>query len=439
MFESFAGRGAGALLALLLGLGGWFLSRSAAGAVAGALLGVLVALATSHLASMNREHALLRWARADWHGEPPHTLGALEEVATRIERALRAHAKALDESHDELQQFLSAMDASPAGLILLDQADGIRWLNTTAAHHLGIAPDRDRGQRITNLVRAPAFVAYLQAGRADEVLKLEQREKQGSLSIAVRPYGDSMKLMLTQDTTGRDRIDKMRRDFVANVSHEMRSPLTVLSGFVETLATLPLTEVERTKVLSLMGQQTVRMQRLVTDLLALAQIEGAPTPPADYWIEVPAVFRQLEADALALSGGKHRIQFKCGEQVELSGAESELFSGMWNLISNAMRYTPAGGSIAVSFEVFGDGCAAFAVVDDGIGIAANHIGRLTERFYRVDPSRSRETGGTGLGLAIVKHVIQRHGGELVVDSTVGKGSTFKLLFPAGRIRVLATA
>lgn len=331
------------------------------------------------------------------------------------------------------------MDASPAGLILLDDTDQIRWLNRTAAGHLSITPDRDQGQRITNLVRAPAFVAHLQSARVDEVLKFERRDGQGSLSIMVRPYGDAMKLVLTQDTTGRDRIDKMRRDFVANVSHEMRSPLTVLSGFVETMSTLPLTDVERSKVLTLMTQQTARMQRLVTDLLALAQIEGAPTPPADHWIQVPDLFRQLEADALALSGGKHRIHFACEQQVELSGAESEIFSGMWNLVSNAMRYTPAGGAIDVSFAMTERGGALFSVADNGIGIAPDHIGRLTERFYRVDPSRSRETGGTGLGLAIVKHVVQRHGGELQVESAVSKGSTFRLVFPVGRVRCPETA
>lgn len=434
-----SGRGAGALLAVSLGLVGWLISSNTAGMIAGGLLGMLTFTTRAYFVCSNREAMLLRWARADCKGELPPCGGTLDEVAARIGRTLDAHEQALDASRDELRQFLSAMDASPAGLILLDQADCIRWLNATAAQHLGIAADRDHGQRITNLVRAPAFVAHLQAGRVDEVLKLEQREGQGSLSIAVRPYGDSMKLMLTQDTTGRDRIDKMRRDFVANVSHEMRSPLTVLSGFVETMSTLPLTEVERTKVFSLMGQQTARMQRLVTDLLALAQIEGAPTPPADHWIEVTTLFKQLEADALALSAGKHRIHFACGEHAELSGSESELFSGMWNLVSNAMRYTPAGGSITVSFEVLRGGSAGFSVADNGIGIAADHIGRLTERFYRVDPSRSRETGGTGLGLAIVKHVIQRHGGELAVDSVVSRGSTFKLLFPAGRVRLAVLA
>jgi two-component system phosphate regulon sensor histidine kinase PhoR len=229
----------------------------------------------------------------------------------------------------------------------------------------------------------------------------------------------------------------MRRDFVANVSHEIRTPLTVLAGFVETMSTLKLTEVERQRVLNLMQQQTQRMQTLVGDLLTLAQLEGSPRPATDRWVALDGLLARVEADARALSCGRHPITFDAPSGVELAGAESELFSAIGNVVSNAVRYTPEGGSVRVRSEVREDGRCVVEVRDSGIGIAREHLPRLVERFYRVDTSRSRDTGGTGLGLSIVKHVLQRHGGELEIESDVGRGSCFRLIFPAVRVRVTA--
>jgi two-component system phosphate regulon sensor histidine kinase PhoR len=255
-----------------------------------------------------------------------------------------------------------------------------------------------------------------------------------TLSVLVRPYGDGMKLVLTQDITERERTEAMRRDFVANVSHEIRTPLTVLAGFVETMAGLPLTEVERQRVLNLMAQQTDRMQALVGDLLTLAKLEGSPRPAADRWVPVAEVLRKAHADALALSAGRHRISVDGGEGAEVAGSEPELYSAVGNLLNNAVRYTPEGGEIHLRWLWRADGGASLEVQDGGIGIAREHLPRLTERFYRVDGSRSRDTGGTGLGLSIVKHVAQRHGGEIDIQSELGRGSTFKLVLPALRVR-----
>ncbi|MBE0474059.1 ATP-binding protein, partial [Rhodoferax sp.] len=229
-------------------------------------------------------------------------------------------------------------------------------------------------------------------------------------------------------------------DFVANVSHEIRTPLTVLAGFVETLQTLNLEESERQQYLALMAQQADRMQTLVSDLLTLSRLEGSAPPGVDTHVSVPTLMRQLEADALALSqvmgslgDTDHQFEFDIAFNGNLAGVPSELLSAMGNLVSNAVRYTPAGARISVSVNQRADGCLVFSVADTGPGIAAEHLGRLTERFYRVDRSRSRETGGTGLGLAIVKHVAQRHGAILSIESTVGKGSVFSLIFPALRV------
>jgi two-component system phosphate regulon sensor histidine kinase PhoR len=254
------------------------------------------------------------------------------------------------------------------------------------------------------------------------------------LSVLVRPYGEGLKLVLSQDITERERSDAMRRDFVANVSHEIRTPLTVLSGFIETMATLQLTDVERKRVLHLMDQQATRMQTLVSDLLTLAMLEGSPRPTADRWVPVSKLLLNLEADARTLSQGHHTILLSRNGECQIAGAEAELLSGMGNLVGNAVRYTPHGGQVEISWRLLEDGSGEFAVKDNGPGIDREHVPRLTERFYRVDSSRSRETGGTGLGLAIAKHVVQRHGGELDIQSEIGKGSTFRLVFPATRLR-----
>jgi two-component system phosphate regulon sensor histidine kinase PhoR len=246
-----------------------------------------------------------------------------------------------------------------------------------------------------------------------------------------------MKLLLSQDITERERAEAMRRDFVANVSHEIRTPLTVLSGFVETLAQLPLTEPERQRVLLLMAQQTGRMQALVGDLLMLAQLEGSPRPGADRWLPLTPLLQRALADATALSAGRHTLVLRSTDDIELAGVEGELLSAVGNLLANAVRYTPEGGRIELGWTRLDDGRGVIEVTDTGLGIAREHLPRLTERFYRVDGSRSRDTGGTGLGLSIVKHVVQRHGGEIDIESELGKGSSFRLLLPALRVRALA--
>ena len=260
-----------------------------------------------------------------------------------------------------------------------------------------------------------------------------------SLQVLVRDYGvagESRKLVLSLDVTDRERNEAMRRDFVANVSHEIRTPLTVLAGFIETMASLQLTEAERKRVLHLMQQQTTRMQTLVGDLLTLAQLEGSPRPPADHWISLDPLLARIAADAQALSNGRHTLVCERQTGVELAGVETEVLSSIANLMSNAVRYTPEGGRIELQWRWLPDHGGEISVIDNGPGIAREHLPRLTERFYRVDGSRSRDTGGTGLGLSIVKHVVQRHGGELRIESEPNKGSKFKLLFPAARIRLV---
>ncbi|PTT78562.1 phosphate regulon sensor histidine kinase PhoR, partial [Pelomonas sp. HMWF004] len=381
----------------------------------GLALGVVSGVGLLLLVDAVRGHRLLHWLRGNQQETAPRDAGLWGELGYRVERAMRDRERIAARGQLELQQFLSAIEASPNGVLLLDAQEQIVWCNRVAADHFALDPQRDLRQRITNLVRAPAFVAYLQAGRFAEPLVLGNGRGPGTLSIIVREYGEAMRLVLSLDVTERMRAEAMRRDFVANVSHEIRTPLTVLSGFIETLHSLPLTAAERDRVLVLMNQQTQRMQTLVADLLTLAQLEGSPRPAPDRWVSLDGLLLRIAADAEALSAGRHPLRLTPHTGVELAGIESELLSAIANLVTNAVRYTPDGGEIETAWRVLEDGSGELTVIDTGPGIAREHIPRLTERFYRVDGSRSRETGGTGLGLSIVKHVMQRHGGELLVQ------------------------
>jgi two-component system, OmpR family, phosphate regulon sensor histidine kinase PhoR len=429
-------RVASALTAMAIGaLIGWIAGSLLRWPHLGAMVGASLTLTVVALRDAGKGRQLRAWLRGAQEQPAPRDTGFWGELGYRVERALRMRERETEQEQTRLRQFLSAIEASPNGVMMLDANEQIAWCNSQAADHFGIDPERDRLQRVTNLVRSPAFVAHLQSGSHAEPVTFTSPRGRGSLSVLVRPYGEGMKLVLSQDITERERTDAMRRDFVANVSHEIRTPLTVLSGFVETLATVPLTASERPRVLSLMRQQTDRIQALVDDLLTLAQLEGGPLPAADRWVEIDAGLQTVLADAQALSGGHHVISLEAQAGCQVAGIETELVSAMGNLVSNAVRYTPDGGSIQIHWRVReGDGCAEFEVRDSGIGIDRDHLPRLTERFYRVDGSRSRDTGGTGLGLAIVKHVVQRHGGELDIQSEPGKGSSFKLVFPAARVR-----
>lgn len=400
----------------------------------GCAVGVLAALDTL------RGVRLISWLRGPQDDSAPRDAGFWGEIGYRVERAIRIREQGAANEKTRLAQFLAAIEASPNGVLLLDENEQIEWCNSVAADHFGLDPQRDRLQRVTNLVRAPAFVSHLQSHRFEEPVLFRGPRGDATLSVLVRPYGDGQRLVLSQDITERERADAMRRDFVANVSHEIRTPLTVVAGFIETLSNLPLTEVERKRVLSLMSQQTQRMQSLVADLLTLAQLEGSPRPTADRWVAVSRLLAHVSGDAHSLSQGRHAIvAATVDDAVQIAGTESELLSALANLVNNAVRYTPEGGRIEIGWRLCSDGGGEFSVCDTGMGIAREHLPRLTERFYRVDGSRSRETGGTGLGLSIVKHVVQRHGAVLDITSEPGKGSMFRIVFPAARVRFLEPA
>lgn len=370
-------------------------------------------------------------------------------VATYVRRALRTKEHAVLAAERRVQDILAALQASPNGLVLLDSAGHIEWCNHMAERYFGFDAQRDIQQTIGNLVRDPAFSSYWAAQDFAHPVLMTGRDNSISrpvmLSVHIYPYGDGRHLLLARDITALEQAESMRRDFVANVSHEIRTPLTVLVGFVETLQTLQLSQEESKHYLALMAQQATRMQNLVQDLLTLSRLEGSPLPSMEEWVPVSTMLRQCAVEAQALSkllsknnGAAHAITFPdaeaSGMDLEIAGSHAELISAFSNLISNALRYTPVGGSVHVEWAPLPDGGARFSVKDSGPGIEPAHIARLTERFYRVDRSRSRDTGGTGLGLAIVKHALQRHGAKLEIQSKLGAGAKFSAVFPASRLR-----
>jgi len=428
----------GALFWSLLGaVAGWFVDGGWTAALGG-WLGCLVWV----MQQLGRAHRLESWFRDGSVGEPPRLAGLWREVSDRIRRELRLRDREVQSHVARLQRFLAAIQASPNGVTLLDSEGRIEWCNSAASQHLGLHPERDLGQHVVHLVRDPVFSRYFQQALHDHEVQMDGRSPSISqrlrLSVQLYPYGDGQQLLLTRDITALSQAEDMRRDFVANVSHEIRTPLTVLAGFVETLQSLPLEPVQQQQYLDLMAVQASRMQTLVSDLLTLSQLEGSPPPSPSEQVALQPFMAQIEADARALSAlhgdavsPAHELVFAPVPDWELLGSRTELHSAVANLVSNAVRYTPSGGRIEVSWKEQGDELV-MTVRDTGPGIAPEHLPRLSERFYRVDRSRSRETGGTGLGLAITKHVAQRHGGALRIESQLGLGSTFMLVLPLSR-------
>jgi two-component system phosphate regulon sensor histidine kinase PhoR len=384
------------------------------------------------------------WLNSTYVQPNPTWSGAWLDVAVRIQRQQLVAENSIKLNERRLQDFLLAIQASPNGVILLDDESRIDWCNDTAASHLGLDVKKDRLQHIVHLVRDPLFTRYFSQDNHPSEVLIDGRSASASnhrkLSVQLHKYGDGRLLLLSRDVTEVVKAEAMRRDFVANVSHEIRTPLTVLGGFVETLQSVPLDAQETQKYLQLMSTQADRMQSLVADLLTLSQLEVSQSPNGQEYVSLPDLVTQVMSEANAFTslladqqmGKKHALVFDQVPLLWIMGSQKELFSALSNLVSNAIRYTPLGGLVHVTFSQTDDQLT-ISVKDTGHGIASEHLPRLTERFYRIDQSRSRETGGTGLGLAITKHVMQRHGGELQIQSELGKGSTFNLNFPASRL------
>ena len=398
----------------------------------GLLLGLLVYLSWT----LVQTRRLYYWLNNPGAGdEAPESVGLWGDIFDGLNRLHQSHLRTRDRLQAEINRVQESTNAMRDGVIMTDARGVMEWWNGSAEYLMGFKRQTDRGQYIHNLIRNPAFKQYFDRRDYREPLEIRSPTKPHlHLQIQISLFGEGDRLIVAKDVTRLFQLEQMRRDFVGNVSHEMRTPLTVISGYLETLVDhvdeLP---PKWRRAITTMAQQSSRMEALITDLILLSKLETGEQMLSDHVTDIGALLEDVGGDARALSGDrKHQILINVGEPHFLRGDESQLRSAFSNLIFNAVKYTPAGGEIRIRWWADREG-AHLSVADTGIGIDPVHIPRLTERFYRADPSRHQETGGTGLGLAIVKHILLNHDGKLEIKSGVGKGSEFICHFPRQRI------
>lgn len=393
------------------------------------LVGVSAYLAW-HLSQLYRFRAWL--AKSSKH-PPPTGAGVWEPVARELQRLNRQHRKRKKRLRKMATRLREVAQASPDGAVILGDQGEINWLNEAASSMLGLNARHDVGQPISNLVRSPAFSEYMDAERFEQPLEFASPvDETMHFLLRVVPYGRNRRLLLVRDITRLHRLEQMRKDFVANVSHELRSPLTVVMGYLETVADDVEAPEQWRHPLAQMREQAQRMYTIVEDLLRLSRLEHDPGGAGKHLVPVAEMLESIAADARRVGGDTRNVSLDVEEQFLILGEYNELYSAFSNLIFNAARYTPENGDIFVSWNATEDG-GRLLVKDTGIGIERHHIPRLTERFYTVDKARSRQLGGTGLGLAIVKHVLMRHDSRLEIESEVGEGSCFTCNFPMSRV------
>jgi two-component system phosphate regulon sensor histidine kinase PhoR len=413
-----------ALLAIALA-GGFVFGRP--------LLWLVVVLAGYLSLQLINLYRLHRWLRNRNYLDPPDVSGAWSDVVgqvVRLHRRKRFHKQRLIQLFRELRRSTAAM---PDGVIVLNASREIQWFNRTGARLLGLQRKIDLGLRIDNLIRAPDFVQYLEQGDyANAVVINWPTGRELTLSVQLIPYGGGQQLMLVRDVTRQAKLESMRKDFVANASHELRSPLTVITGYLDTLAEDAAIDTAWIGPIGEMRRQADRMGSILNDLLELSKLESADKEAGDEPVDVAGMLSLLRKEVQARPRRPREFVLKLDSSAKLAGEEAEIHSAFSNLIANAVKFTPPEGSVEVRWWTDTSG-AHLAVRDTGIGIPAEHIPRLTERFYRVDPGRARQHGGSGLGLAIVKHVLQRHGAWLEIESEEGKGSRFTCHFPRARV------
>jgi two-component system phosphate regulon sensor histidine kinase PhoR len=424
--------------------GGRLLGTIAVGLILGALLGrpwgglacALAAHLTWQLVVLFRVEW---WVRHRSFADPPNIGGVWGEIISQIVRLHRRKRFHKQRFVQLMRQLQSSTAALPNGVVILNPQREIVWFNRMAGRLLDLRRAVDLGLRIENLLREPEFTRYLRLKDYSNPVVIRRASREDCyLSVQIVPYGDGQQLLLAVDVSRQMRLEAVRRDFVANASHELRSPLTVICGYLETLSQDPALDRDLAGPVAEMRRQAERMTAIIHDLLELSRLEQPGEPVAGEPVDIAALLALLRKDVLARPAHPRDVRVRIESDAALVGEESEIHSAFSNLVDNAAKYTPAEGSIEMRWWADEDG-GHFSVADTGIGIPSEHIPRLTERFYRVDPGRSRATGGSGLGLAIVKHVLQRHGAELEVRSTLGKGSTFSCHFPPQRVHAARAA
>jgi len=395
----------------------------------GAALGLLAYLAWH----ARRAWRLEQWLQGNRQVKPPEGEDLWGEIFNHYERLKRRNRKRKRRLANIIKQFQQSTAAMPDASVVLAPSQKILWFNQAAQRLLGLRA-QDIGHPITNLIRHPAFIDYLHQGEFEDAITMPSAYQPGLiLSLLIIPYGEAQYLLIARDVSRLHQLERVRQDFVANASHELRTPLTVILGYLE-----PLLEDARDEQsdwcqpLDEIQTQARRMQRIIEDLLLLSRLEHSGARAPYTLVDIAAMLRRICQDLQIPSSARPVLHLEVDEDLRLLGTEVELYSIFSNLISNACKYTPPDGQVWVRWQADEQG-PVFSVQDTGIGIAPEHIPRLTERFYRVDKARSRDSGGTGLGLAIVKHALERHGGVLQIESVLGQGSLFICHFPAERL------
>lgn len=404
---------------------------------------VLLSIAVLILAArlyMHRRYLrlMLGWISGPLDAPLPDADGVWGEFVSRMNSRVKIRKREKTELAAALEQFRSAMEALPDGVIFMDTQRRILWMNHLTEDLMFLSQSKDSGKPIEHMIREPEFVAYLQnANFAEPLMYYPTRRAEACYMINLIDYGHERSLMTIRDLTQLEKLENVRRDFVANVSHELKTPLTVISGFIETLQAhhTTLNDEKRQRYLDLAHSQAQQMNRLVQDLLTLSSLEASTVFPDETSVDIASLANDAVIAAESISAGKHQIRCAVPPELRIQGSTSALRSIIGNLVNNAVNYTPEGGQIEIGWDHTPEGGCLF-VKDTGIGISPNHLSRLTERFYRVDQGRSRDTGGTGLGLAIVKHALTRHQGQLVITSQPNVGSIFSACFPAQRVNLI---
>lgn len=411
--------GAGLVVGWLLNVTAWAVAAAACGFAA---------------RSIYKLHQLQQWLAHRSSIEPPEASGMWGEVMDGLYRMQQKYRRERVRLRALISYLRESFTSLPYGAVIIDSENNIEWSNNAAQALLGLRYPEDSGQQIVNLVRAPEFIKYFEAEEYSQPLELTAPSQNNiNLQIHITFFGKRSRLLFARDVTQTYRLEQMRKDFVANVSHELRTPLTVINGYLETFAdNIGDSDPRWRRALDQMLVQSRRMQTLINDLLLLSRLETLPKVDNQLALAVRPILEIIREEALASVGDARDISVECDDTIAVIGQRDELHSAFANIVFNAVRYTEKGGKIAIRWYGDRDG-ACLQVQDNGIGIDAEHIPRLTERFYRVDKSRSMDTGGTGLGLAIVKHVLIRHHAQLVVTSQAGVGSSFTCVFPASQI------
>ncbi len=409
-------------------------------ALAGFIVGwpatvTIVYLAGYTLWLLRRMDAIVHWlSEGGRANKAPPTTGLTNDMVQLIHREKKYSRKQKNRYRNTLAQFNSLAADLPDATVVLDKSFEIRWSNAAALELLNIHPDRDKGQRIDNLVRNPDFREFLHNGTDQDELEMQGTGSSAERIIAIRkvPTGKRMMVLIAADITQRVQVREMRKAFVGDVSHELRTPLTVIRGYLEMLQENESLDPQVSEALRQISAQSDRMRGIVEDLLQLSKLEGNPMADNEGdTLNVSAMIRSM-VSTLHEANESDQFELALDESLAILGSEREIYSACQNLLTNAVRYTDPGTLISVSWQTNDAGEAVYKVADDGPGIEARHLSRLSERFYRVDSGRSRDDGGTGLGLAIVKHAAQRHGGQLSIESTPGSGSIFSITFPRSR-------